>query len=302
MSQPDDKTEQRALGGRWSFPKEMWRGFQSWELYVSRLIKYRLRHFERAGRDVSSRSHDFMEKRGVKLSTTDQKRVSFIKRPQRVLRIVRKKKIALLATVMRSAFFLPFALFAFSVVTFILLVFFYYASLHSALARSPKFRDIKVPYNKRRRWLRGYMFLGLLSYGGPLVLLYYLNAAEPFMRLLAVVFVLAWVFYDYMEWRYDIFVITTERLWRVYGWLSTNKASIPLPNATYTQVTHPWYGKGRMNIWVFILDTNAQNDDPMGKFTPVGDGDELQDYVNRTRLTCLSNGFEISPDVDTRDM
>lgn len=123
-----------------------------------------------------------------------------------------------------------------------------------------------------RRWKPA----GVVAVVATLVLLWL--STSPLRWALAVVLVWVWFVEDVADWWHERLVVTDQRIYRHYGWVTTHAPSMALLSAVFVDVSSsPWervFGAGTLRF-----DSAAQRDAPLSRFPMLPDVDEVHHTV-----------------------
>lgn len=140
------------------------------------------------------------------------------------------------------------------------------------------FDTIKAPVRFKRRTV-----LGLVA--GLTLAMFLLGHGSPTARALTAVAVLLWLLADVLTWFYDRLVVTTRRLYRVHGLLTTHRPSVALQSITVMDLelgpAARWFG-------TLTFDTPAQRDSPLERFTYVRDASDVHITIIQLRASATA--------------
>lgn len=113
--------------------------------------------------------------------------------------------------------------------------------------------------------------------GAATVVLLWLSSA-PLRWALAVVLVWLWLAEDVVDWWQERLVVTDQRIYRHYGWLTRHAPSMALLSAVFVDVSSsPWerlFGSGTLRF-----DSAAQRDAPLSRFAMLPDVEQVHRTV-----------------------
>lgn len=108
----------------------------------------------------------------------------------------------------------------------------------------------------------------------------------PGLRWLVALAVIGWLADDLADWYLDRLVVTTKRIYRLYGVLTTHGPSISLTAVTFIDPLEGPVGR-LLGYGTILFDTAAQEDKPLSRFDFLPDAVDLHIEILRLRSAAM---------------
>lgn len=145
-----------------------------------------------------------------------------------------------------------------------------------------------VLYVRQRHW-GGWRTAVLTATVLSALLLVFGNAQQAVgLRVLVALALFGWLLYDLADWHLDRLVVTNQRIYRLYGVVTTHGPSISLLSITFIDPLEGPLGR-LLGYGSLLLDSAAQEDQPLARFDFLPNAVGLQVRILELRLAAMTS-------------